>query len=136
MTKAERVDAIVRDVLYRDHEIVDGVPIVPPISTEAVVTTFGFHPDRVAAHRAEIIELLADFPDEFYASKGGGWSFLNFCQTRDGRQWTGEHSTMEALMALGIAVGAVTVLMPREMWSALPGGMPYIAIEDMAAVTA
>ncbi len=36
---------------------------------------------------------------------------------------------MEALVVLGIASGFVKYPMPREMWSALPGGMPYIVID-------
>jgi hypothetical protein len=40
-------------------------------------------------------------------------------------QWTGEQRVTEALACLGEAVGVFKCLSPREMWSVLPGGVPY-----------
>lgn len=84
-----------------------------------------------AGHEAEIAAMLADLPDEFQSSSGGGWSFLNACHTKAGVQWTDLHSTMEKLFMLGIASGQAQYLMPRELWSALPGGMPYIVVKPI-----
>jgi hypothetical protein len=72
--------------------------------------------------------MLSDLPDEFQASGGGGWSFLNACMTKTGEQWTGMHPTMDKLFMLGIAAGKARWLMPRDMWSVLPGGMPYVSV--------
>jgi hypothetical protein len=117
----------VRDMLthcvFADDEPQDGAVVV-----QGIVTTFGFHPGRIARNADAIGALLADLPDEFQQSKGGGWTFLNACTTRDGEQWTDLHGQMEALFCLGIAAGRARWVMPRDMWDALPGGMPYVAV--------
>jgi hypothetical protein len=35
---------------------------------------------------------------------------------------------MEMLFCLGIGMGLAKWLLPKNMWSALPGGMPYVGI--------
>jgi hypothetical protein len=83
----------------------------------------------VEARRTEIGDMLAELPDQFRKSGGGGWSFLNACEDRYGRQWTGMHQVMEALFLVGIAAGLVTEPFGREMREALPGGMPFYRVE-------
>lgn len=129
-TKAAAVERIFMDCLFRDNELVDGKPPMEPIvPSTSIVHPVGLHPLRVAQHRADIADLLSDFPSEFYSNGGGGWSFLNFCNTADGAQWTGLHLRMEQLCQLGGAVGLIEFQLPREMWSVLPGGMPYLVIK-------
>jgi hypothetical protein len=36
---------------------------------------------------------------------------------------------MEALVALGVGLGMAQFQMPREMWSVLPGGVPYVLLD-------
>jgi len=55
-------------------------------------------------------------------------SFLNMCIDKNGNQWADLHRTMDELVALGIATGKLSFLIPREMWSILPGGMPYLIV--------
>lgn len=97
------------------------------IEVDGVAHKMQFDPAKIAEHMPTINEMLAELPDEFHLSKGGGWSFLNLCQDRHGNQWTGMHSTMEKLCGLAIAGGVGRWMMPREMWDVLPGGMPYVA---------
>jgi len=129
MINLQEVETIFKDCLFREDEMgKDGKPKgIKMIEAEGIKSTFGFHPDRVEKHRKKIIEFLKEMPEEF--SKGGGWSFLNLCNTEDGKQWTGLHVIMEQLVCLGIAIGKVSYCLPREMWSALPGGMPYVQIK-------
>ena len=94
-----------------------------------IARSYTFDPAQLLRNRGRIAELLLQLPDEFHQSKGGGWSFLNACQDREGRQWTGLHSVMEALVALGIASRQARWLMPRSMWKALPGGMPFFQVD-------
>ena len=61
---------------------------------------------------------------------GGGWSFLNMCVDKDGNQWTGFHEIVDKLLMLGIAIGKMSFLLPKQMWSILPGGMPYVVVND------
>lgn len=124
---ADRVNAIFTDCLFRDGE-----PTDPHVEAEGIVNSFGFHPDRLSSHKAEIGAMLRELPDPFHADKGGGWTFLNACNDRHGRLWTGLHQTMEQLFVLGIATEQASYVMPREMWSILPGGMPYIVVNPVA----
>lgn len=84
----------------------------------------------VADNKARIAGLLSELPDEFLASKGGGWSLLNGCTDRHGELWTGMQLTVAKLFALGEAAGLVQCQLPREVWAALPGGMPYYVVND------
>lgn len=119
---ATAVEAVFMDCLFKEGEDTSN-----PVVGDGVIHKFGFHRDRLAAHEPEIKAMLNELPDEFQSDKGGGWSFLNACMTRDSEQW-GEHQNIEQLMALGIASGKAKLMMPREMWSILPGGMPYFQV--------
>lgn len=120
--QAELVEAIFLDCLSREGE--DTAHRV-----EGVVRTVAFCQERLADHKHEILSMLAELPDAFKKTGGGGWTFLNACSDKNGRQWTGLHQRMEQLFQLGIGLGVVRSLLPREMWKALPGGMPYYVIE-------
>lgn len=120
---AEAVSALFdRCRLRQDDDRVD------PVWVSGIVTEGAFHRQRIADAAGGIAALLAELPDEFRSDRGGGWSFLQACQDRHGNQWTGLHMVMERLFLLGNAAGFVTELLPREMWSVLPGGVPYYAI--------
>ena len=119
----ERVSAIFTDCLFRDGEDTSN-----HIKAEGIVRNVGFHPERLQNHKAEIEAMLDELPDEFKKSGGGGWSFLNACNDKHGNQWTGLHQRMEQLFQLGIGISKVQYQMPREMWSVLPGGMPYLVV--------
>lgn len=119
---ASRVEEIFMDCLFRYGE-----PTETHIVGEGVMTKAGFHPERLAGHKDEIRSMLHQLSDDFLEDKGGGMSFLNACVTRDGDQW-GEHCNIDQLLALGAATGQAKVLMPREMWSMFPGGMPYFSV--------
>jgi len=98
------------------------------IAVAGVVASYVFDRDRIAANAERIGAMLAELPDQFHANRGQGWSFLNACEDRHGRQWTDLHLTMEALFALGIACGRARWNLPRDIWPALPGGMPYVTV--------
>ncbi len=97
---------------------------------EGIVSKAIFREEKLEEHRAEIEAMLMELPEMFRRSVGGGWSFLNGCLDNKGEQWTGEHRIVEYLMLLGMGIGKVTMVTPRAMWPALPGGVPYFAIED------
>jgi hypothetical protein len=125
---ATEVNAAFLDSLFLDTEIVNGKPPVDAVIVEGVRGKYGFHFQRLGSHRSQVQAWLALLPVEFRANGGGGWSFLNACQTHDGEQW-GEHRDMEELFALAIGLGLARWVMPREMWAVLPGGMPYVSID-------
>lgn len=122
--KAEKVRELMKDCL---HGKAEGALVV-----QGIIRTFGLSPEKIAAHREEIRELLEDMPNEFQASGGGGWSFLNLCMDKEGEQWTGFQQTMEELVVLGIAAGMAEYQLPREAWGSLPGGVPYVTFNTKA----
>lgn len=125
---AEKVNKIFVDCLFTDEETKDGAP-GEYIMVQGVVNDFGLHPERTESHQEEIISLLQELPDEFKKSDGGGWSFLNACNDRQGNQWTGLHRDMEQLFVLGMAIKKAEFQLPKVMWRTLPGGMPYLVVD-------
>ena len=123
MPNAQNINNILQDCLFRDGEDQSN-----HVKAEGITTNFGFHPERLEFHRSEVITELSDLPTEFYAEEGGGWSFLNMCNDKEGMQWTGEQRTMEQLVCLGIALGLVEELMPG-MRNIMPGGVPYYVVD-------
>lgn len=119
---AQNVETVLNDCLFREGEDTSAKLI-----GHGCIRDFGFHPDRLAKRREDVKSMLSELPESFQQSKGGGWSFLNACQTRDGEQW-GEHCHIEQLLALGTALSLAKILLPKEMWPALPGGMPYFSV--------
>jgi len=126
---AENVNKSFMNVLFRDDEVVDGKPILEPVLVEGVLNKFGFHPVRLQEEKENVREMLADLPKEFQPDTGGGWSFLNACMDKEGNQW-GEHRDIEQLVCLGIALNLAAYTLPRPMWEALPGGMPYFGVKE------
>jgi hypothetical protein len=129
---ADNVKNIIMDCLFTEEEMKKYTQkelMQKAIKVAGVITSFGLNPDKVALHKKEIMEMLNQLPEEFHNNIGGGWSFLNACNTREGVQW-GEHRNMEELFVLGIASNQAAYLMPRELWKSLPGGMPYLVVGD------
>lgn len=108
----------------------DGEPTDPHVVAEGVQLRVGFNPERLKDAEPAIVEMLNDLPDQFKEGGGGGWSFLNMCNDKDDNQWADLHQTMDELVTLGVAIGKVSFQLPRELWSVLPGGMPYVVIKN------
>ena len=121
----KHVEAVFMACLFKEDENTNG-----HIVAEGIVRTVGFHPGRIEEHRQEIHDMLAELPDEFKVSGGGGYSFLNACMNKHGNQWTDLHLIQEQLIQLGIAIGEVEYCLTRDMWSAFPGGMPYLRVKQ------
>lgn len=125
MTKltSSAVDILFRGCLVynredgRDSKLVEGIR-----------TVFLFDPGKLSEKKEEIVAFLMELPESFREEKGGGWSFIQACMDKDGNHW-GEHTHIEQLMTLGMGIDKVEYLLPREMWHALPGCMPYFVIK-------
>lgn len=129
---SEAVRNIFEYVLFKDNEEFMGTikpeaKITDAVFIDGITNKFGFNQNRLKEKEQEIIALLAELPDSFHEGKGGGMSFLSACYDKNNTQW-GEHSNMEQLFVLGMAIGKVKECMPRDMWKLLPGGMPYYTI--------
>lgn len=127
---AEAVDNIFTKCLFTDEEIKDlkkGEIPEGGVKAEGVLRTFVFHPQRLQEHKTEIVELLKEVAPEFHYNSGGGFTFLKLPWDKHDNHW-GEHLNAEQLVVLGLAVRHVAYCLPRTVWSALPGGMPYLMI--------
>jgi hypothetical protein len=125
---SQRVTEIFEDCLTSDPESVTALKI------EGIIHNAVFDRAKLADYHTEIGELLSELPEPFQPADqggGGGWSFLNACDDKHGNQWTGFHLVMEQLFLLGIATGQASVPMPRDLWSILPGGMPYVSVHPV-----
>jgi hypothetical protein len=102
------------------------------VTVHSVMMKVGFHPERLEENHFAITELLLQCHENFMeTSEAQGYSFLAFCEDKNGEQWTGMHSVCDNLICLGLAIEKVVFLLPREFWHALPGGMPYIQIKNV-----
>jgi len=137
---AEAVSQIVKECLPKDDSLTDeqkaklekGEVVDGYVTARGAVMGFCFVKSEIEKNRTEIEALLRQLPEQFMKDKGGGWSFLNACVTRADEQW-GEHRNIDELICLGMALGVVSFQLPREMWPALPGGMPYFCVDIKAA---
>jgi hypothetical protein len=124
----ENVHDLANSALYTTEEISGEKSPEGAVIVKGLVHNFGFHPERLEQTRENVKDMLAQLPDEFKE----GWSFLNMCVDRNGDLWTGDHATMELLVVLAIGLELASYCAPREFWSVLPGGVPYIAIKEQA----
>lgn len=120
--------------LYTEEEIasLQGATPQDAVIVDTIRGKVGFHPQRLEASRDKVIEVIREMPLPFRpTSKGGGdgWWFLNLCMTKDEVQWA-EHPTMNELIALAFALKLGKFCLPREYWGMLPGGMPYLVLDD------
>ena len=120
---SKNVEEIFMNCLAGDEKIPNTLIV------EGITCSFGFDPQKIDKHKDDIYSMLKELPESFQVDGGGGMSFLNACDTKDGKQWTGLHQIMDNLFCLGIAIEKVGLCMPRAMWAALPGGMPYYMVK-------
>lgn len=118
----------VHAALFTNDEVASFSGQAPPgaVVVEGVMKTFAFHPERLAAVKPQIIELIAQLPEPFFSDAGGGWSFIEMCHTRDGRLWTGDHRIMDDLLCLALGTDLGRFCAAREFWPHLPGGEAYV----------
>lgn len=123
---SKNVETIFMSCLFEDTEEANDDNTV---IARGIVIDVEFNSEQLNKQEDNIYSMLKELPQEFFRDGGGGWSFLKACNDKHGVQWTSLHQTMEQLFLLGMAIGKVKSRLPKEMWSALPGGMPYYVIE-------
>lgn len=111
---------------------VEGEDTTNAIIVDTIPGKVGFHPERLELSRQVVIDVIREMPMNFRPKKKGGsdgWSFLNLCMTKDGDHWA-EQPTINEFIALAFALKLGKFLLPREFWMMLPGGMPYLVLDD------
>lgn len=122
---AQEVEETFIKCLFSDEELIDGKPIVEPVIVYGIKMNVGFSPNNLDKYKDKINSFL-DVTHETFRQ---GWTFLNLCLDKKENLWTGNHSTMEKLLLLGLAIGRIEYCCKRDLWEVLPGGMPYIIIK-------
>lgn len=134
---SDNVEAVTKDCVYTDWELPpavdkDSLP-ADAVVVEGVINTYAFNPERLEQHRDDVKTMIEELPRQFFPDGGGGWSFLNLCTTqkaldagRGDEIWTGLHLIQERLYCLAAGLGMAKIQVPRELWGALPGGVPYM----------
>lgn len=126
----EIVQKIFFDCLFTDDEMKGINPDQAPpgaIIVLGLTMKYGLSKIRLDKHKEEIKELLSQLRDGFFHDKGGGMSFLNLPLLNDGTLW-GDYPAAHQLMLLGLASAFIEYCAPKSLWSAFPGGSPYIVI--------
>lgn len=121
---SENVTNVFMDCLFRDEELAGGLPYTKHVIGEGITIKTAFNAERLESHKQDILDMVDALPPQFKE----GWSFLNMCNDKSDKQWTGEHRVMEQLVTLGMATGKIKLLAPKEMWPMFPGGMPYYQV--------
>jgi len=62
MINANRVTEMVKNSLFNDDEIIDGIPTTEPIKVNGIMHNIGFHKERLESHRDEVKAMLAELP--------------------------------------------------------------------------
>ena len=130
MIDSSKLKKILIDCLFDRLELDDegNPPEDDCVSVTGITATFCLCKSRLENHRQEIENYIKELPTEFKK----GWSFLNLCVDKHNNLWTGEHTMCETLLVLSIGLDlACFCTKDREIWSILPGGMPYIQFEDL-----
>lgn len=97
---------------------------VIPVST--VTGQFGFDPEKIEKHAADIQQMLSQLSSKF-DEVNQGYTFMRLpFKGENDEQW-GEQIDGDRLMALGLASGWMKLTFEnREMWKVLPGSVPYV----------
>lgn len=119
---AENVNTILNKCLYTSSSSSSHKPLI----IEGYKNDFSFDTVALNQERENIEALLSQLPSNFKE----GWSFWEMFRTNDGRNWTTSLKSMEALMVLGIAIEKIRYVLPKEAWWSLPGGAPYVVVNN------
>lgn len=125
MIDALKLQDIFLDSLFREEEIEDGKPKsgLDFVECHGIIINVAFHKERLISHKEDVKSFLCELNPNF--SKG--LSFLEMSLDKDGNQW-GEHRNAEQLILLGYGLGYISYLIPKVLWSQLPGGVPFIVV--------
>ena len=124
MISASRIEFIFSDSLAKKSD-------TNCIEVQGITGIARFNLDILSFFKEEVKSYLLQLPNQFLSERmggKGGWSFLNACMTEKNEHW-GEHMDMQRLFLLGEALGYVRCPLPKQMWTALPGGMPYYTVD-------
>jgi hypothetical protein len=125
MIDTKELRNILSDCLFKEDELVGGRPKegLEWVPVQGIVQSFGFNKERLLSHKDDVRAMLNEMNPKF----SEGLHFTQMPVDKDGNLW-GEQRSAEELMCLGMALGWITLPLPRELWS-LTFGVPYVIID-------
>lgn len=119
---AEHVKEIFLDCFLPENYTDDTKVII--VST--VTGLFGFDPEKIEKHAADIHQMISQLSSKFdEVNQGYTFMCLPF-KGENGEPW-GEQIDGNRLMALGLASGWMKLTVEdRKKWNILPGAVPYV----------
>lgn len=98
------------------------------IPVRGIARNFMFDAEKIEKNREDIASLLSHTDPGFHKDTGGGATFMRLSVDKSEKIW-GSQQTAEVLMCLAIAARYGSYCMPRDLWGALPGGVPYVVFD-------
>ena len=96
------------------------------ILVNAVTGNFGFDPEKIEKHAVDIQQMISQLSSKFDEANQG-YSFMNLPFKGENDEPWGQQINGDHLMALGLASGWMMLTFEdRDMWSILPGAVPYV----------
>ena len=123
--RTENVDKIFKDCLIEGISTVEEAKERGGLEVRGVRLNTFFDPIKLEQNKDDILSMLSKLDSSFYKE---GNSFLQLCTNSKNELWSSFHRQSDALLCLGIAIGAVQFCVQREDWDYLPGRMPYLKI--------
>lgn len=102
---------------------------LPTLGDRSVeVSSLRWHREMLDGARPTILRMLRGLPKEFRNESGGGLSMTRIDRREDGSEWDENGLPCCLLLAMALATGYAKISTPRELWDAMPGGLPYIEL--------
>lgn len=122
MLSAANVDLVFRDCLYTNEEVLAAEPARPEgmVEVNGIFGTYGFHPERLESHRAEVREMLRELPTDYDSKRFDRFPHLNV-NSGTGLTFSSraDFGTMEQLLCLAHGLGLRRLSAVRALSSAL-----------------
>ena len=94
------------------------------LKVQGIINWYTFSLSKIQEERKHILCLLSQLTYRIRY----GTSIERLCNNKKEQEWTQSILTLEAITCLGIAIGKVEYLLPRETWCLLKKKMPYVII--------
>ena len=118
----ENVEKIFLDC-FLPNNYTDNTKVIP---VNTVTGNFGFDPEKIEKHAADIQQMISQLSSNFDEANEG-YSFMNLPFKGENDELWGGQINGDHLMALGLASGWMKLTIEdKYLWQALAGGVPYV----------
>lgn len=94
------------------------------IVIDGITAIFNFSMKRITEMRQLILSFIKELPLNF--EEGASYHMMHTSKWEEELPWTDKDLDCEALLVLGLAIGAMKFSHSRELWPTLPDGVPWV----------